>query len=198
MMAVHQVALCLIARDEAGNIERCLDRVRSVVDEMIVVDTGSTDDTAALARARGARVIPCVWRDSFAEARNLALNATAAEWVIVLDADEMLHPDDAVRLANLVGATDIEGYYFPIFSFVGAGDGPGADYMIDYRLCLFRHRPAYRYRGAIHEEILWSLRERWSAPPITTAPIRIWHYGYLDRYLAQRKKIATQSCAGGE
>src|SRR4051794_7642346 len=83
-----KVALVMIARDEARCIERCLASVRAHVDEMLVLDTGSTDGTPELARCAGARVASFAWCDDFAAARNAALVLADADWSLVLDADE--------------------------------------------------------------------------------------------------------------
>lgn len=89
-VAPPRVALVMIVRDEARAIERCLHSARPWVDEMIVLDTGSHDDTPACARAAGARVHHFEWIDDFSAARNAALALTQADWRLVLDADEWL------------------------------------------------------------------------------------------------------------
>ena len=85
-----RLALVMIVRDEAARIARCLDSARSLVDDIVVLDTGSRDATAAIARAHGARVFSFAWCDDFAAARNAALSHSGADWNLVLDADEWL------------------------------------------------------------------------------------------------------------
>lgn len=85
-----RICLSVIARDEAARIGRLLDSAAAHVDEMVVADTGSRDATVAVARAHGARVIELPWRDDFAHARNVCLDACASDWHLVLDADEWL------------------------------------------------------------------------------------------------------------
>ncbi len=99
--ALPRLTLCVLARDEERVLAGCLDSVRGLADEVIVGDTGSSDGTAALARARGARVEAVPWTDHFAEARNALLAHARGEWVLVLDADERLSAADhpAVRSA---------------------------------------------------------------------------------------------------
>ncbi len=87
---MNRIDLVLIARDEARCIARCLDSVRPWVDAMWVLDTGSRDDTAAIARRCGAQVAQFDWCDDFAAARNAALAMSRAEWRLVLDADEWI------------------------------------------------------------------------------------------------------------
>ena len=94
------VALAVIARDEARHIQRLLASVAPWVDRMVVLDTGSTDDTAAQAAAQGAEVFHAPWPDDFAAARNIALTQADADWHVVLDADEWLIDGGAV-LAGL-------------------------------------------------------------------------------------------------
>ncbi|MBS0477679.1 MAG: glycosyltransferase, partial [Proteobacteria bacterium] len=91
-MADHRssIAAVLIVRDEARCVARCLGSVAPWVDRMVVLDTGSRDDTIAIARACGAEVHDTVWPDSFAEARNAALALADADWNLVIDADEWI------------------------------------------------------------------------------------------------------------
>lgn len=91
-----QLALVVIARDEAQTLARCLESVRPYVSEMIVLDTGSTDDTARIAAGCGAKVHPFTWADDYAAARNAALDLSSADWNLVLDADEWLDTQEDV------------------------------------------------------------------------------------------------------
>src|SRR5690606_27860492 len=90
LIPMHRIALVMIVRNEARCIARCLRSVKPWVDEMIVLDTGSADDTVALARAEGARVHSAPWQNDFSLARNAALDLSEADWNLVLDADETL------------------------------------------------------------------------------------------------------------
>src|SRR6185369_8334423 len=100
-----KLALVMIARDEARCIERCLDSVRAHVDEMLVLDTGSSDGTPEIARRAGARVASFAWCDDFAAARNAALALADADWSLVLDADEWLVSGAAALRALRAGAS---------------------------------------------------------------------------------------------
>ena len=87
-----RLTLCLIARNEEEMLPGCLASVRGVVDEVVVVDTGSTDRTRQVAAEAGALVLDRPWDDDFAAPRNLALSRATAGWVLALDADERLAP----------------------------------------------------------------------------------------------------------
>jgi len=91
----HQLSLVVIARDEQEFIAACLQSALNVVDEIIVVDTGSTDETAEIARECGAKVIQYAWNDDFAAARNAGADAATGDWLLILDADERLAPNSA-------------------------------------------------------------------------------------------------------
>ena len=96
------LSLSMIVRDEAERIETCLASVKDLVDEMVVVDTGSTDDTIQRAQTAGARVEQLPWPGDFAPARNAALEMVKGDWVLVLDADEQLLPDAIPALKDLM------------------------------------------------------------------------------------------------
>lgn len=102
------LALNMIARDAAETIGRAIDCAKYVCDELIVVvDTRSIDDTAEVAREHGATVIEYEWQtDDFAAARNVALDATHADWVLVLDSDDEISSDDLIRLDAISSTLD--------------------------------------------------------------------------------------------
>ena len=101
------LSLSMIVRDEAGQIEDCLKSAQGFVDEMVVVDTGSKDNTVALAEAAGARVEQIEWPGDFAPARNQALAMVQGDWVLVLDADERLKPEAWKPLRALMAQPDV-------------------------------------------------------------------------------------------
>ncbi len=179
-----RLTVCLIVRNEAERLPGCLDSVEGVADEIVVCDTGSTDDTVALARARGARVVDFPWCDDFAAARNAALAAAHGEWILVLDADERLAPRSAGRLPRLLDAADIDGYNVSIESKLQ--DDMISRFVGNY--CrLFRRRPEVRFEGRVHEQIYPSLRRMGGR--VIPSELVIEHLGYaLDPDTMARKK----------
>jgi glycosyltransferase involved in cell wall biosynthesis len=97
------MALSMIVRDAAASLAACLESVRGIVDEIVVADTGSTDETMAIATQYRAQVIQVAWTDDFAAARNEGLKAVKSDWVLVLDADEQLDPSAASQIRALIG-----------------------------------------------------------------------------------------------
>lgn len=174
----NRLTLCMITRDEEDFLPNCLDSVRGLVDEIVIVDTGSEDRTVDIARRSGAVVRSLAWADDFAAARNAALELATREWILVLDADEELHPDDRGRLGELIDKEGVEAYLVQIHNYIGEPHHP--DVEISAGLRLFRNRRDYRFSGTLHEQIGENILK---ARPGTTFPpsgLRINHFGYLS------------------
>ncbi len=92
----------MIARNEENNLVNCLSKVGSLVDEIIVVDTGSTDKTKDVAKIFGAKVFDFKWNNNFSDARNFSLSKATGDWILILDADEVISPKDHDRMRKLV------------------------------------------------------------------------------------------------
>jgi glycosyltransferase involved in cell wall biosynthesis len=171
-----RLALVMIARDEARSIGRALASARPHVDQMIVLDTGSADDTAAIAAAAGARVERFAWVDDFAAARNAALACSNADWNLILDADEWIEGDaDALGPAGLpMGGGDFLGLV-QVASAMGEGSAASLA-----RSWIARVLPrGVRYDGAIHEQPVSALRQ-------VRMPLVVGHDGYLPESLARK------------
>lgn len=150
VMGSEALSLCMIVKNEERTLSRCLDSVSSLAPEIIIVDTGSTDATPAVAANCGAKVIPFDFAFvDFAAARNHALAQANGRWILVLDADEILHPPSAPFIQELIARDEDAGYYFQRMNHRANAEGPTADYVVR----LFPNRPAYRYRGRVHETI---------------------------------------------
>jgi len=112
------VALSMIVRDAQQDLARCLESARDAVDEMVVADTGSRDATIRMATECGARIIQIPWENDFARARNRALEAVTADWVLVLDADEVLDPRAGPEVRRLVENSKAGGFQVTIRNYV--------------------------------------------------------------------------------
>lgn len=147
----QQVSLCMIVKNEAVRLGRCLASALPWVAEAIVVDTGSSDGTVALARSMGpkVRVSHFAWCNDFAQARNHALDEATLRWALVLDADEVLAVDDATAWERALEQRDVGA--FSIDCHDRLDDGGVA---IGPILRLFRRDlPGMRYRGEVHEQV---------------------------------------------
>lgn len=170
------LSLCLIVRNEAHNLPRCLASAAGVVDEIVVVDTGSTDDTVAVAESYGARVLHHTWQDDFALARNVSLEAATGDWLLVLDADEALPPETREKLKRTLWLTDADALQVTVRNFMPDDLLVSYKDFSSFRLC--RNRPEYRYSQCIHEQILPALEKHGAR--LEPADLLIWHYGYAQ------------------
>ncbi|HEY1510402.1 MAG TPA: glycosyltransferase [Solirubrobacteraceae bacterium] len=171
-----KLSLCMIVKDEEEMLPRCLAAVAPAVDEIVIVDTGSSDRTIEIARTHGATVIEKEWTGSFADARNASFEAATGDWIIYLDADEVLVADDVNRLKALTSRTWSEAFYLVETSYTGElGDG-GA--ITHNALRVFRNRPNYRFEGRLHEQIAHHLPV-YATGRVGQSSVRIDHYGYL-------------------
>ena len=95
MSNILPLSVCMIVRNESHHLPKALASVKGIAAEIVVVDTGSTDDTVSIASAMGAKVLHFAWIDDFAAARNAALEAATQPWILSLDADQRLASDSA-------------------------------------------------------------------------------------------------------
>ncbi len=175
----------MIVRDEEQFLPACLESVQGVVDEIVVVDTGSQDSTVAIAERFQARVVHHPWSDDFSAARNQALTASTGQWILALDADERLDPKNAPRIREAVADGEWET---GLLSFVNVGSGGCAGQ--EWLSCrLFRRTPQMRYIGRVHEQLLHQL------PAVRTRVIgaTVYHYGYQPSLFREKQKLARNA-----
>ncbi|HEY2439863.1 MAG TPA: glycosyltransferase [Solirubrobacteraceae bacterium] len=179
------LSLCMIVRNEEQMLPRCLAAAAPAVDEMVIVDTGSTDATVEIARSFGATVIEHAWTGSFSEARNISFEAATGDWLLYLDADEILVADDTERLRALTGQTWREAFYLVETSYIGElGDGLA---VANNALRVFRNRPEYRFKDRLHEQIAHTL-PTYLPGCVEQTPVRVEHYGYLGSFREAKEK----------
>lgn len=171
-----RLSLCMIVRDEEAMLARCLAAVAPAVDEIIVVDTGSVDGTVQIAESFGAHVLHHPWTGDFAAARNASFEAATGDWLLYLDADEVLVEGDAGRLRALTGHTWREAIYLVETNHTGDLDDGTA--VTHDALRLFRNRPGYRFEGRIHEQIAHRL-PAFLPERLEHSDVRVEHFGYL-------------------
>lgn len=178
---------CYITKNESRNLSASLATVAPIADRIVVVDTGSTDDTVEIARRCGAEVLSFPWQDDFAAARNFALDHAAPSetpedsdrWILFLDADESLPHAEGLRemLAGLSAASPApEGVLLTLVNV--DDDAEGLEISRFHALRLWRQRPHYRYRGAIHEMLVDTRTGRPPEPCAIDQRFLVRHTGY--------------------
>jgi tetratricopeptide (TPR) repeat protein len=185
------ISLCMIVRDEARDLPRCLASVAHVVDEMVVFDTGSSDATVCIAAAHGARVVHGAWNHDFAVARNSAMAHAMGDWVLILDADEELDGADGHRLRAVVEGARWDAGRLRVRNL----QPPGAlCRFYDARITrLFQKRPEYRYQGAIHEQVTPAVLR--AGGTVADVDLTIIHHGYVGRNAQGGVERATRNLA---
>lgn len=170
---MSSISLCLIVKNEAERLPDCLRSARSVVDEVIVVDTGSTDDTASMARDLGAKVSSFDWCGDFSAARNESIRHATGDWILVLDADERLTPASAAKVRQLSKQDEYDACLVQIRSpYSFAQSVLHVSTVLATRL--FRNRPHLRYVRRLHEKV------DVTAATVGLTNICVDHLGYLD------------------
>src|SRR5579862_1653188 len=184
--AQQHVAACLIVKDEEANIGRCLASLQGKVDEVIVVDTGSSDRTAEIAAQAGARVVPFQWCDDFAAARNFSVEQATSEWVVWVDADEELMEDSPGALRTLCQNAQVEYGYLLDCRSLSNDEGEIGTIIRQWRL--FRTNRDLSFEGRIHEHLVRGDGEVQVALAEQNA-VWIKHWGYIPRPgLTERKR----------
>ncbi len=158
------ISLCMIVRDEAFFLRECLASAAPHVGELVVVDTGSSDETREIAGGFDARLFEYHWHDDFAAARNYSLAQARHDWILVLDADEQLTPDSYQCLNAIIADTEYDGFYLQQRNYTdeqlsmgwqasqaGEPNRGFSGYTTNSILRLFRRRPDIYYQSPIHE-----------------------------------------------
>ena len=183
------VSLCMIVRDEEANISKCLEGVRGLFDEMIIVDTGSTDATKSIAEEFGAKVFDFPWTDDFAAARNESRRHASGRWIFWLDADDRVDEIARGRLRNLFAHLDkydeerIPVFMISVLSKCADEETP----FIMSQARMFRNEPQVRWEGRIHERL--NCTESCDQIAIHPTEVTICHEGYADAGLRARKQF---------
>lgn len=179
LLTDRTISVCMIVKDEEEMLAAALESVRPVAHEIIVVDTGSTDRTVAMAEAAGARVYRHAWEDDFSKARNQSLQYAHGDWVLILDADERLCAESVPVLRKLAQSCLHDVISFSVYNV--DMDTDQVSFLPSLRM--FRNRRGYRYQGRVHNQLV--------IPPGTSVqrtPVRIDHYGYTTSLAARRGK----------
>ncbi len=181
------ISLCMIVRDEEEFLDECLHSVEGVVDEIVIVDTGSTDQTINIAKTFGARCYSAPWTHDFAYMRNISLEYASKEYVLVLDADEVLTSKGKEGIKKYLNEfPNAAGFFIHILNQTDADGIQEIEESLNVRL--FRNNAQYRYSGALHEQIAESILQ--ANPPgiIFDSPIEILHRGYLKSVITKKGK----------
>ncbi len=198
-----RLSLCMIARDEAQFLEQCLQSVKGLVDEVIVVDTGSLDTTAPVARRHGARVVDFDWNEDFSQARNVSLELARGEWILLLDCDEVLAAGDLATIRSLLTDPNMDAYYLTTRNYSEQENRAGwiacrGDYgeekeypgwFPSTKIRLWRRRPDVYFEGAVHELVEASIER--NGGQIGECLVPVHHYGHVEKERSSERYLVA-------
>ena len=162
------ISLCMITKNEESYLEQCLNSVKDIVDEIIVVDTGSKDKTKEIAKKFNAKIFDFKWIDDFSAARNESLRHATKDWILVLDGDEIISRNDLGKLRDMLLDKECVGYYFTIRTYTNDSRAAGwisskddiyaeskcaSGWYATKLIRLFRNNPSIKFKGVVHETI---------------------------------------------
>jgi len=176
-----KLSLAMIAKNEARCLARCLRSVRAIADEIIVTDTGSTDDTVKIASENGAKVSHFAWINDFAAARNFALTQATGDWILVLDADEWASEILANEIRKFIAGPPQIGRLKIVSDFRHHGQTQQSSTFVSR---LFPR--GAKFEGRIHEQIVSDL-------PRVNLRGELWHDGYLETKKSERNVKMLQA-----
>ena len=175
------LSLCMIVRNEEKNLSSCLESVQDIVDEMIILDTGSTDNTIQIAKRFGADIYHFKWCDDFSAARNESIKFAKGKWILWMDADEQFDYRSKEELSSIIKLTQHPmGVNINIRNLSSKNESYG----IAYRL--FSNHFGIHFKNVIHEQVSHSLKEM--RAEIIDSNIIIDHFGYDENQYDQEKK----------
>lgn len=181
-----KLSACLIVKDEEANLDRCLKSLEGVVDEIVVVDTGSTDRTVEIAVRHGAVLGHFAWCDDFAAARNASLELATGNWALWIDADEELTAESRNSIYEAVIRPHFGGYFIRIVNLMDADNE--ANQYVHKPVRLFRRIPEIRFDGRIHEQVLQAFDQH-GLIAATLGNATLKHYGYQQAVMQQKDKL---------
>ncbi len=185
---MQTLSVCMIVKNEQEFITECLQSVHSIADEIIVVDTGCTDQTIEIVKRFEANVFPFKWIDDFSAARNESIKHAKSDWILWLDADERLRPESVKALKQLLKKEKKPtAYVLPIWNMMA----DKKNYKISGAHRLFTNHKGLYFTGRIHEQIVHSLAEKGGEE--RECAVTLIHLGYgLDETAQQQKNIRNR------
>jgi len=181
----NKVSLCMIVKNEETYLPRCLNSIKDIVDEIIIVDTGSTDKTVDIAKSFGAKVYYFQWNNNFSEARNESLKYATKDWILILDADDELYLKDQENFKDLLNRQLDENaiYYFETLNYYGSTIDDNS-ITINLNPRLYKNNHGTHYEGEIHNQLVHSENKYKAIYKL----IKIHHYGYMNKTIESKNK----------
>lgn len=197
------ISLCMIIKDEEKWLENCLNSIKDLVEEIIIVDTGSEDKSKEIAKKFTDKVYDFKWNDNFSDARNFAISKATKSWILSFDADEIIADFDKEKIKRIIELDEADSYFFNWRNYTndagvaGFTSSTGDRYeeskgvngfCISKVLRFFKNKPAFKFEGKIHETVENSIKT--SGGTIFDTDVVMHHFGNLDKkkFLAKKSQ----------
>ena len=179
-----KISACYIVKNEAAALGQSLDSVKDWVDEIIIVDTGSTDQTIEIAERYGARVFSQPWKEDFSAPRNFALTKAQGDWIVFLDADEYLTKETGANLYAVLNACATKDAL--LTQMINIDKESNKVLVKFFTMRIFKNLPELRYNGIIHEELRKNGEDITNVQAIAAEDICIIHTGYSKSQIREK------------
>jgi len=184
MIQDDTISLCLIVKNEGQCLARCLESFKAVVNEICILDTGSTDKTVEIAKSFGAKIEFFEWNDDFSEARNRNLEMATMAWIMVADADEYLRQKDIPTLKQALKLRQYDGFLIKTLNFNQEGS---KQYIVNLNQRIFKNNKNFYYQGRIHEQVV-CIDPAKKAEGFIAIDVGFYHTGYLRSEREEKRK----------
>ena len=200
------ISLCMIVKNEEESLEQCLESVRGLVDEIIIVDTGSTDKTIEIAKRFGAKIFEHRWNNDFSEARNFSISKATKDWILFIDADEVIAKEDHIKIKGLTSNNEIMGYFMIQRNYINDSTTLGwvtakddcypekkdfTGYLPNPILRLFQNKKEIQFKNKVHESVgesIYAMDGR-----VKNSNIPLHHYGKANvQRLKEKGEMYTE------
>ncbi len=184
-----EISLCMIVKDESSFLKKCLESLSPNVNEIIIVDTGSSDNTKSIASQYTSLVFDFPWQNDFSKARNFSMSKATKPWILILDADESISSSDFETL-KAFKETEADALYFTWRDYMNESEGPNLiqvkndiyeesapfkGFIPSQVLRFFKNKKEYQFEGIIHETVQNSILK--NSGKISDSPVVIHHFG---------------------
>ncbi|WP_027409310.1 glycosyltransferase family 2 protein [Anoxybacteroides tepidamans] len=187
-MGNPSISLCMMVKNEEDFIEQCLASVQEVVNEIIIVDTGSTDNTISICGKFQTKIYQYAWNNHFADARNFGLSKASGDWILWMDADEELEQGKSDLIRQSIQKTKSPVLLLPIINYYGDGFPVQENQtFLCYQPRLFRNRVGIQFLNRIHETL--HLPDDFLSYDLSeTVDVSLHHYGYIKEVTQRKNK----------
>ncbi|MBI2666920.1 polysaccharide deacetylase family protein, partial [Candidatus Woesearchaeota archaeon] len=193
-----KISLCMIVKNEEKFLDACLCSVQNIVDEIIIIDTGSTDKTKEIAQKHHAKIYDFKWIDDFAAARNFSLQQATGDWILILDADEEITSEDHQIIKEATNSWEVEGFRILTRNYSNDSTAQGwqpnlglgqitkglQGWFPSLKIRLFQNKKNILFQGKVHEIIPEHLLKN-----VASLPLSVHHYGALRGDLKEKTEM---------